>query len=161
MTLRIQAGLRRPSAVVGRIRRWRETETGQTLVEFSLILPIFLLLLFALVDFGRGFYTWLLVTNAAREGARAAAVQLDSPGIDGKVYGSVCKNWPSVTGCSLDTTKMSVTKTGVNGARGSQTSVTVSFNFQYVTPIGNVLALVSGASLATPTITSTSTMRLE
>ncbi len=161
MTRRVQAALGRPGARVRRLRRWRQTETGQTLVEFSLILPIFLLLLFALVDFGRGFYTWLLVTNAAREGARAAAVQMDSAGIDSKLYGSICDTWPSPTSCSLDTSLMSVSKTNVQGARGSQATVTVAFNFQFVTPMGNILSLITGSSLSAPTITSTSAMRLE
>ena len=64
------------------MRRFRETEAGQSLVEFTMILPLFLVLLFGMVDFGRAFYTWLLVTNAAREGARIAAVQSDQPTID-------------------------------------------------------------------------------
>ena len=57
-----------------RLPKWfRESERGQSLVEFTMILPILLILLFALVDFGRAFYTWMLVTNAAREGARQDA----------------------------------------------------------------------------------------
>ncbi|NUQ56510.1 MAG: pilus assembly protein, partial [Dehalococcoidia bacterium] len=54
----------------GLLRRFRRTDAGQALVEFALVLPVMLMMLFALVDFGRGFYTWLVVTNAAREGAR-------------------------------------------------------------------------------------------
>ena len=142
-------------------RSWRDGEKGQALVEFSLILPVFLLLLFGLVDFGRGYYTWLVVTNAAREGARAAAVQSDNATIDAKLYGSFCSGYPSTSNCAIDASRVSVTKTNVQGTRGSETSVRVAFNFQYVTPIGNIMALVGGSSISAPTIASTSFMRLE
>lgn len=143
-----------------RLRPWRhDGERGQTLVEFSLVLPVFLLLLFAIADFGRGYYTWLIVTNAAREGARTAAVRADSSTIDTKIYASFCSSYPSH--CGLDTSKMTITKTNVQGTRGTETSVTVAYNFQYVTPIGSILRLVSGHSLSNPTITSTASMRLE
>ena len=143
-------------------RRLRRTEAGQSLVEFAMVLPFFLVFLFALVDFGRAFYTWLLVTNAAREGARAAAVQLDASSIDARVYGSICKTYPA--DCSLDTTKMTVTKTNVQGARGSSASVNISYAFSYVTPLGAMMGLLpgsAGATLATPTISGYSSMRLE
>ena len=47
---------------------------GQVLVETALILPLLLLLIFGMVDFGRAMYTKNTLTNAARSGARAAAV---------------------------------------------------------------------------------------
>jgi Flp pilus assembly protein TadG len=46
---------------------------GQSTVEFALLLPILLVLLFLVFEFGRAFGSWLLITNAAREGARNAA----------------------------------------------------------------------------------------
>lgn len=144
------------------LKSWRHTDAGQSLVEFAMVLPFFLVLLFALVDFGRAFYTWLNVTNAAREGARAAAVQLDSTAIDARIYDSVCKSYP--TDCSLDTAKMTVTKTNVQGARGSSATVDISYAFSYVTPLGGMLALLpgsAGATLATPAISGYSSMRLE
>lgn len=45
-------------------------ERGQSLVEFAIILPVFLLLLLGTVDLGLGFKTYIALTNAAREGAR-------------------------------------------------------------------------------------------
>ena len=55
------------------IHKKGERERGQSLVEFALIVPLFLLLMFAIVDFGMGFYSWITVTNAAREGPRLGA----------------------------------------------------------------------------------------
>lgn len=141
------------------IRGLRQSDHGQSLVEFSMILPIFLILIFALVDFGRGFYTWQVVTNAAREGARAAAVQSDSATVDAKIRAAYCSNYPS--SCSLDSSKMTITKTNIQGARGSEASVDISYAFSYVTPIGSFMKFIGGGSLAAPTISAHSSMRLE
>jgi hypothetical protein len=48
---------------------------GQSAVELTLILPLLLVLVFLVFEVGRLFGSWLLVTNAAREGARYGAVQ--------------------------------------------------------------------------------------
>ena len=48
---------------------------GQGLVEFALVLPIFLLMLFGLIDGGRLVYQNTVVSQAAREGARVGAVE--------------------------------------------------------------------------------------
>lgn len=45
-------------------------ELGQDLVEFALILPILLGLTFGIIEFGRAFFTYNTIVNAAREGAR-------------------------------------------------------------------------------------------
>jgi Flp pilus assembly protein TadG len=56
-------------------RAARGKDQGQSAVEFALLLPLLLLFFFFLIEFGRVFGSWLLITNAAREGARYAAVQ--------------------------------------------------------------------------------------
>ena len=48
---------------------------GQSLVEFALVLPLLLLLLFAIVDVARYVYTQNALSNMAREAARVAAVE--------------------------------------------------------------------------------------
>ena len=50
------------------------SEAGQALVEFGLVLPVLALLLFAIIQCGVLFYTYIDLTSAAREGARKAAV---------------------------------------------------------------------------------------
>lgn len=50
-------------------------ERGQSLVEFALVLPIFLLILLGLIDAGRYVYMNSVLSQAAREGARVAAVE--------------------------------------------------------------------------------------
>jgi Flp pilus assembly protein TadG len=60
-------------------RRWfgrqgRESGRGQALTEFALVMPIFVLMLAGMADFGMGVYADMTVINAAREGARLGAV---------------------------------------------------------------------------------------
>lgn len=52
----------------------RHRATGQSLVEFALILPILLLIIMGVVDFGRAIYDYNAIGNAAREAGRTAIV---------------------------------------------------------------------------------------
>jgi Flp pilus assembly protein TadG len=59
-------------AEVSRSRtRWSD-ESGAELIEFALALPLLLLVGFGIIDFGRLFQRYEVITNAAREGARVA-----------------------------------------------------------------------------------------
>ncbi|MEW6173491.1 MAG: TadE family protein [Bacillota bacterium] len=59
---------------------------GQATVELALILPILLLILFGIMEFGRIFSAYLIITNAAREGARQASIGADNAIIESSVY---------------------------------------------------------------------------
>jgi hypothetical protein len=60
---------------------------GQALAEFVLIIPVLLLLVFGIVEFGLAFRTHQIVTNTAREGARVAVLppSAGDPGNDARV----------------------------------------------------------------------------
>jgi Flp pilus assembly pilin Flp len=53
---------------------WRRRENGAAAVEFALLLPLLVLLLFGFIQFGLAFNARIQATNAAREAARLAAV---------------------------------------------------------------------------------------
>ncbi len=55
--------------------RGRQRDRGQSLVEFALVFPIFLLVLFGLIDIGRYVYTANAFNQAAREAARYGSVE--------------------------------------------------------------------------------------
>jgi Flp pilus assembly protein TadG len=57
-----------------RTRTRTGSRRGQTLVEFALVLPIFILLLVGIFDFGRAIYAYNTISNAAREGVRVGIV---------------------------------------------------------------------------------------
>lgn len=51
-----------------------EARRGAALVEMALVLPVFLMVIFGIIEFGRGMMVGQMVTNAAREGARLAVI---------------------------------------------------------------------------------------
>jgi Flp pilus assembly protein TadG len=67
------------------LRLRRKASRGQTLVEFALIIPLFVLLLFGIVDFGRAVLASNSISNAAREGARTAIVNQRVSDIQGRI----------------------------------------------------------------------------
>ena len=52
----------------------KRNDSGAAAVEFALILPVLILLIGGIVDFGRAMYTEVMLTNASREGARTAII---------------------------------------------------------------------------------------
>jgi len=63
--------------------------SGQALVEFAFVLPILLLLMVAIIDFGIIFYSQMAVSNAAWEGARAGATIIDPSQGDQEIIGAI------------------------------------------------------------------------
>ena len=59
--------------------RRRARSRGQSVVEFALVVPIFLLILFGIMDFGFILYSRMTVINAARDGARIGITLTDTP----------------------------------------------------------------------------------
>jgi len=91
---------RRPGAGDQRADRHRR---GQSLVEFTLVLPLFFLLVAGMVDFGMALYSNMTVINAAREGAR---LSITAPGDTGSVDDRV-----KAMAAGLDTGNLTVTTT--------------------------------------------------
>ena len=56
------------------IRRRHSDESGAEIIEFSLVLPLLLLLVLGIFDFGLVFRAYEIITNAAREGARLSVL---------------------------------------------------------------------------------------
>lgn len=69
-------------------RSWppRGRTRGQALAEFAIVLPVFLLLLLLAADFGRLFYSYISVTNAARESAGFAAIRAADDPFDSTAF---------------------------------------------------------------------------
>ncbi len=65
-----------PSYYSAHRTRRRSRTRGQALVEFAVVLPVFLLILSGILDFGFLLYSRMTVISAAREGARVA---IDAP----------------------------------------------------------------------------------
>ena len=80
-------------------KRQRASRRGQALVEFALVVPILLLLIFGIVDAGRLIYTYNTVANSARNAARVAIVNQSTTGTD------TCNTTEATTyptGCAIE-----------------------------------------------------------
>ncbi len=136
--------------------RPRKREDGQALVEFALVIPIFLLVLFAIVDFGMAFHAWITVTNSAREGARIGSVHAPAATIEQRVRD---------TADTLDQGNLSVTVTNADdqgGQPGESVVVDVSYSYSLITPLADLLNMVSGGVIpSTLSLDSLADMRLE
>lgn len=108
-----------------KVRSWvlaRRAQRGQGLVEFALVLPIFLLAVFGLLDVGRLVYTNSALSQAAREGARLATTEVawvgsTATGCNSGPYAQVCP--PTLTDLVANVT------TAVNGMTVGLGPVTV------------------------------------
>ncbi|MGN1420158.1 MAG: TadE/TadG family type IV pilus assembly protein [Eubacterium sp.] len=58
-----------------KIKRKNKKENGQAMLEFVLVLPVFLLILFMIMDYGWLFFNYISVENSARNAARIACVE--------------------------------------------------------------------------------------
>jgi Flp pilus assembly protein TadG len=127
----------------------RTLESGQTLAEFALVVPLLLLLVFGTIEFGRVLNAYIVVTNGAREGARYGATGYTAAQIQTQVAGSTA---------SLGV--VTTTVTNAQGARGSQITVKVSYSFSFVVPlIGDIFHdQMHGGVLP---ISATAVMRIE
>ena len=113
-------------------------ERGSVAVEFALLLPILLLLVFGVVDVGRAISAQITLTQAAREGARLAALGQPSSTV-------VSRAQAAATGLSPVT--VTVTSTcPVNAGAGVDAVVQASYAFSFVTPVGAIAAMFGGAS---------------
>jgi Flp pilus assembly protein TadG len=121
----------------------RRRERGQATVEAALVLPLVVLLLLAVVQVGLLVRAEVLVTHAAREAARAAAVDAD-PGAAANAAGLAT---------TLDPHRLTIHVQGRNGA-GSRVEIEVD----YVAPTDVPLI---GALLGDVTLHARATMRVE
>lgn len=101
---------------------------GQSLVETAIILPVVLLLVLGIIDFGIIFNNYILITNASREGARLAALG----GSDSEIVQAV-----QGMAATLDLAKMSVeiSPSPSMRKRGSHVKVKVTYNARLITPL--------------------------
>ena len=127
-------------------RSCRGAERGQSMAEFALILPIVVLLLIAVFDIGRGVYAYTSISNAARTGARIAAVNQLYP----SETDTMCaENMPVEDLSAGATPSWSVRACAASAATSlglRPTDVTVS----YAAPSGSTLTCPAGPAPAAP-----------
>ena len=127
------------------IRRLRGKCTGQAIVEFAMVMPLFLLIFAGISDFALLFRSYQTSLNAAREGARLAVL----PGYDKGSYAAPkqrASDYMTVAGlvcssCVFVDAPVSISLGSGATADGVRVRVQYTYNFLF---IGRVVGLVSG-----------------
>ncbi|HST25974.1 MAG TPA: TadE/TadG family type IV pilus assembly protein [Gaiellaceae bacterium] len=129
-------------------RRRLRSQRGQSMAEFAIVAPVLLLVLMGIMQLGVVYNNWVTLTDAARAGARKAAVCRSgcSPDATTAVQNAV-KN--SAANLNLSNLTVTVTSTWAQGA-----DATVSASYPWSI---NVM----GVNVASGTMTSTTTERVE
>ena len=125
-------------------------DRGAAAVEFALLLPLLMLLVFGIVDFGRALNAQITLTQAAREGARLAA--LGEPNV-------VSSTQAAATG--LNPVNVTVTSCPAGAGAGVNAVVQVSYTFSFITPIAAIAGLFGSGFGSTMTLTAQGVMPCE
>jgi Flp pilus assembly protein TadG len=144
-------------------RAWdrARSEDGVALVEFALVLPVLVLLLFGMLDFGKAFNYWIDETHLANEGARLAAVNRN-PAPSGTTLQEYIRDQATTPelrdgGTPSVTSPLEVCIEFPAGTNvGDPVKVTVETTYQW---LGVITGQMPGLSAAT--IRGQATMRLE
>lgn len=125
-------------------------ERGAAAVEFALLLPFLLLVLFGIIDFGRAWNMQIALTQAAREGVRVLALG----GTSGDATSRTTAAAFPVTGAAVATTAC---PTPADPSKNAVVTVTRTYN--YITPISGILTVMGRPALAAPQIKGVGEMR--
>ena len=149
-------------------RRLGRSERGAELIEFALVLPLLLMVVLGIVDFGFLFQRLEVVTNAAREGARMAVLPgYSTTDIQTRVRDYVQSGGlPVTTGASanpsIDVSTTSITYDAGPPAKTMQAKrvvVVYTHNYMFLGPVARFFG--GGGSFTTIPLTGTATMRDE
>lgn len=80
----------------------RRKERGAVAVEMAIVLPLLLLILLGIIEFGRAYNVQVSLTQAAREGARHAAIHYNDASLD--VAGTALGAAPALAGLGVSVT---------------------------------------------------------
>jgi|WetSurMetagenome_2_1015567.scaffolds.fasta_scaffold930775_1 Flp pilus assembly protein TadG len=110
---------------------------GQSLVEFALVFPVFVLLLAGMIDFGVGLYSYMTVINSAREGARLGVTNCVgttcTAAVTAKVRANASGLGPSVAVQCY--TAAGVAENCTDSVSGDSVKVTSNYTYRMVWPL--------------------------
>ena len=129
-------------------------EDGQSIVEFAFILPFLIFLLLGITQFGLAFHNYLAITDAARVGARAAAVHRTSNPCGAAT--TAIQNTVSASQWSVISSRITCNPS-TPGAVGSSYTISISYPFTIGLPGMFGLPAIN----TTSTMTASATERLE
>ena len=131
-------------------------QDGAALIEFAIVLPLMLLVLFGMIDFGLLFQRYQVVTNAAREGARIAVLpSYGDDDVEARVTQFLTAAGLTEPLLSPSTPVRTCEDPGINVV-----SVTVEYPYSY-SAIGTFVSYFGGAVFSRNSVKATALMRSE
>jgi len=126
-----------------------KNEKGQSLVEFAILLPVLLLLIMGILEFGLMLNSYLTINNSAREGARLGVVVGSNLGSDTEISDLIKKISPNLNREDLT---INIMPSLAGRKSGGTISVEVKYNYKLTIPIisnilGNVMVLKAQTSM--------------
>lgn len=139
-----------------------ESERGAVLLETALTLPLLLLVTIGIVEVGRAYQTWQVLTNAAREGARVAVL----PGIGDEAVRERVRAYmqagrlPAAEAATITITRDHEIAIGTGWATASRVEIGYPFTFIALGPVAELVT--AGSTAGDPlTVRASATMRNE
>lgn len=153
------------------VRRPRRSDRGAVIVEFALVAPLLLMIVFGIVDFGWMIERSNVINNVTRDAARVASLdgsyaqiqttltdELDDIGITypgtGVTVAITCTN---ASGSNCTGSSASYT---ANAASGSAVKIQVSYTHHWITPVGALCSMIGGSTCTGSTIELTRTSEM-
>ncbi|KWN13221.1 TadE family protein [Burkholderia ubonensis] len=128
----------------------RNKQRGVAAVEFAIVLPILLLIIFGIVELAIALYDKAVITNASREGARAGIV-LKSPKPTAADIQNVVLSYTSTYLITFNTkSPPTIATTGQGGGFGTPLSVNVSYRYSGL-GLGHMLSALTGPIMLSAT----------
>jgi Flp pilus assembly protein TadG len=139
------------------------SERGAALVEAALTIPLLLFVSISILEFGRAYQTWQVVTNAAREGARIAVLPSSTTsGVQQRVqnymHDGQLPRWSSASVVVDGGATMTVNGASVNASR---VTVTYPFTFIILQPVARLIAPTTTLGAGTLPMSAQALMRNE
>lgn len=134
--------------------RWA-SDRGAELIEMVVVLPLLLLMMFGIIDFGFMFQRYVVLTNAAMEGARVGVL----PGYSAADAQDRATTYASTGGIPGTVTAVATPVSLADSAGGTwpglEVTVTYPYSYQFIGPIVSMF----GGNFTSVTLTARSTMR--
>lgn len=113
----------------------KASERGAVAVEMAILLPILLLMLLGIIEFGRAFNAQITLTHAAREGVRVMAIVDDEVRARDAAQDAAISLNPSLTDGDIDLVAPC-------SDPGNQVTMTITYDFDTITGIAGPFTMI-------------------
>jgi Flp pilus assembly protein TadG len=133
----------------------RKRDRGVAAVEFAIVVNVFVWLVMGAIDFGYYFFVSEIVTNAAREGARAGSVVDTSSNVSAALDQAALSAQDCLTRGGLKSTTVTIgtSATTLSGTTGTGIQVTIAY------PVGSLTGFLKPFNLPPANSNATAVMR--